>query len=250
VSKGVTKLVLLALLVMAALLVSAADATHSALDTAGQLLVVVTPDWTATTGTLRRYERVGNDWKPVGSPIPVAVGRKGMGWGLGLQASPIDSDSPVKQEGDGRSPAGVFPIGAAFGYDADKPSWLKLPYLPLTSATECVDDRQSLYYNAVVDRVPTQAPGWSSSEKMRQVEQYRWGVIVDQNAAKASGGGSCIFLHIWTGPAHPTAGCTAMAQSDLEEVMRWLDGSAHPMLVELPVPEYARLRDTWHLPAF
>jgi zinc D-Ala-D-Ala dipeptidase len=171
-----------------------------------------------------------------------------LGWGAGLHSNSQTERSPSKQEGDGRSPAGVFAIGAAFGYDAEKPAWLRLPYVPLTSATECVDDGGSIYYNSVVDRVPTQTDGWKSSEKMRQIAQYRWGVIVNQNVDRTPGAGSCIFLHIWDGPAEPTAGCTAMQESDLEEIMRWLDPTAHPLLVALPAPEYERLRRRWRLP--
>lgn len=213
-----------------------------------QLVVVTTRDWKASAGTLQRFENSGHQWKRVGAPIPVVIGRGGLGWGAGLNAQPPTADSPVKKEGDGRSPAGVFPIGAAFGYDAEKPAWLRLPYIPLTDATECVDDRDSTYYNSVIDRVPTQPPGWNSSEKMRQIAQYRWGVIVDQNRTRTADAGSCIFLHIWSGPQEPTAGCTAMQQRDLEEIMRWLDASAHPLLVALPAAEYERLQRDWQLP--
>jgi D-alanyl-D-alanine dipeptidase len=220
----------------------------SPLGSSRQVIAVTTPSWSATTGTLQRFERVGEQWRRVGSPIPVVVGRSGLGWGAGLQTQAQMAGSPTKQEGDGRSPAGVFSIGAAFGYDADKPAWMKLPYVPLTSATECVDDSDSSYYNSVVDRVPTQSAGWKSSEKMRQIAQYRWGVIVNQNVDRTPGAGSCIFLHIWNGPADPTAGCTAMQQSDLEEIIRWVDPSASPLFVALPVSEYERLRRSWQLP--
>lgn len=230
------------------LLTPLAARAGSPLGNARQLLVVTTANWTATTGSLQRYDRhTDGSWDRVGLPIPVVIGRSGLGWGSGLQSEL--TPGPAKREGDGRSPAGAFTIGAAFGYDSDKPDWLKLPYVPLTAATECVDDANSKYYNSVVDRVPTQQPvGWNSSEKMRQIPEYRWGIMVNQNAHRTSGGGSCIFMHIWDGPASTTAGCTAMQQSDLEEVLRWLDASANPVLVALPVSEYERLRRSWHLP--
>ena len=55
---------------------------------------------------------------------------------------------PQKAEGDGRSPAGVFPLGRGFGFaPASEASWLKLPYLPVVEGIECVDDSASTVYN-------------------------------------------------------------------------------------------------------
>lgn len=235
-------------LICTAMLLGASARAGAPLGNARQLVVVTTPDWNDIHGKLYRYERSKIGWTRVGEPFSVVIGRKGLGWGLGTVSSLRKPGDPVKQEGDGRSPAGVFPIGAGFGYDSQKPDWMKLPYIPLTSATECVDDAKSEYYNAVVDRVATLKPDWDSSEKMRSIDVYRWGVVVNQNAAHQRSGGSCIFLHIWHGPERPTAGCTAMEESQLEELIRWLDPSANPSMVALPQAEYDRLRSEWQLP--
>lgn len=232
----------------AAMAVSLFAQNGAPLENSKQMVVVTTADWTAIQGTMQLYERAGNGWSRTGEPIAVVVGRSGLGWGSGLIASVRKPSDPIKHEGDGRSPAGIFPIGAAFGFDEQKPEWLKLPYMPLNAATECVDDAGSSYYNAVVDRVATLKPDWNSSEKMRSIDVYRWGVVVDQNTARQQGAGSCIFLHIWNGPERPTAGCTAMERAKLEDVMKWLDPSAHPVMVALPRAEYERLRSTFQLP--
>ena len=92
-------------------------ATSMAWSDAGQLVLVTTADWDATTGTLRRFERDGDDWREVGEAAPISVGRTGTAWGIGLNAA--RSDGPVKREGDGKAPAGVFAIGTAFGYATD-----------------------------------------------------------------------------------------------------------------------------------
>ena len=107
----------------------------------------------------------------------------------------------------------------------------------------------SRHYNLVVDRGGVRDVDWKSSERMRAVEGYRWGVVVAHNAdPPLAGRGSCIFLHIWAGPDKGTAGCTAMAQPNLEELLRWLDARKRPVLVQLPEGEYARLRGAWRLP--
>ena len=227
-----------------------APAMPTPLDAAHQLVVVVTPSWDVTTGTLRRFERDASTdaWRPVAAAIPVVIGRTGLAWGDESLASAMQQ--PIKREGDGRSPAGAFPLDTAFGFAprADM-SWLRLPYAPLDAGSDCVDDETSAYYNTVVDKATVPRVDWNSAEHMRQISVYRLGVIVGYNAPPTRGRGSCIFLHIWSGPASTTAGCTAMDAGALETLMRWLDRSRRPILVQLPAAEYARLRGTWQLPA-
>jgi D-alanyl-D-alanine dipeptidase len=220
-----------------------------------QMIAVTTTDWNSFAGQLERYERArpGKRWKAVGSPVAIVVGKNGLGWGAGL--IPTDSPStrspqdPVKKEGDGKSPAGVFRLKTAFGYAAQpQPGW-KMPYIKLTPSVECVDDSASRFYNRVLDRA-TVAPDWYSSEQMSQAgEAYRWGVVVDHNANPIVPGlGSCVFLHIWGGPGVGTAGCTAMPQEQLEPILAWLDPARNPLLVQLPLAQYKKLRRHWHLP--
>ncbi|MDX1418831.1 MAG: L,D-transpeptidase family protein [Rubricoccaceae bacterium] len=211
---------------------------------ARQLVVVVTPDWESTEATLRRYERDGGTWAAVGEPVPVVVGRSGLGWGRGLH--PDGLDGPQKREGDGRAPAGVFALTEAFGY-AERAE-TGLPYRHATPDLECVDDAASAYYNEVLDRTGV-APDWDSHEEMRRRDDlYRLGVVVAHNQPAAPGAGSCIFLHIWRGPGTTTAGCTAMPSDAMETVAAWLDAEAAPVLVQLPADAHARLREAWTLP--
>jgi len=194
----------------------------------------------------------------MGEAIPIVVGSRGMGWGIGLigagyPAARIESE-PIKREGDGKSPAGVFALGTAFGDAAQPLPGIKLPYLTLTPTIECVDDITSKNYNRIVDR-STVTPDWNSSEHMRDVgEAYRWGIVIDHNAtvpggtAPRPGGGSCVFLHIWHSSDSGTAGCTAMMKSDLESLLLWLDPARRPVIVQLPEAAYQRLAGRWSLP--
>jgi L,D-peptidoglycan transpeptidase YkuD (ErfK/YbiS/YcfS/YnhG family) len=84
----------------------------------------------------------------------------------------------------------------------------------------------------------------------RRDELYRRGVVVAHNASPTvRGGGSCIFLHIWRGPGTTTSGCTAMPESEINVLMRWLRADATPVLVQLPSAEYRRLAREWTLPS-
>src|SRR4051812_46581665 len=88
----------------------------SPLDGSTQMVLVVTPAWDSTSGTLRRFERDAprGAWRPVGAPVAIVVGRTGVAWDDRLGTA--RAGEPVKREGDGRSPAGVFPLDTAFGF--------------------------------------------------------------------------------------------------------------------------------------
>ena len=225
-----------------------------------QMIVVKTSDWNTLQGRLQRYERAkpGEAWRPVGQAIPIVVGKNGMAWGSGLVATKSIQTNmdPVKREGDGRSPAGVFGLGTAFGFAAEPLAGTMLPYRSLIPSIECVDDVDSTSYNRIVDRSQMQVD-WKSSEHMRDVgEAYRWGIVVNHNGIANTGtatppirgGGSCIFLHIWRDAAHGTAGCTAMEPMEVETLLRWLDPKRKPVLVQLPADAYARVMKHWALP--
>ena len=219
------------------------------LDGSRQMVLVVTPAWDSTTGTLRRFARTSDDtpWREEGSGVPVVVGRTGVAWD-DSRVRPSTGE-PVKREGDGRSPAGAFALDTAFGFDIRQiVPWVRLPYVRLRTSTECVDDSRSAHYNTIVDRDSVPRVDWSSSEKMREIEQYAYGIHVAYNAPPRPSRGSCIFLHIWAGPRSVTAGCTAMSEGALKELMGWIDPRRRPMLVQLPASAVARMRKDWRLP--
>ena len=216
-----------------------------------QAVVVRTAGWNTCSASLQRYERrdVDAPWIAVDRGITAVVGRNGMGWGTGIH--PRSSyDGPAKQEGDGRSPAGIFLLSSAFGYaSADEVKWIRLPYLQATADIQCVDDPQSLHYNKLIDASKVK-PDWQSYESMRrQDDLYRLGIVLEHNADPViAGHGSCIFLHTWKGPSMGTSGCTAVEAKQLEKLLLWLDPHAMPILIQLPESEYKRFYSAWHLP--
>jgi len=217
---------------------------------ARKLVLVITPDWNAVDGTLTRYSRIDDKWKQDSEPIQVVVGKNGLAWDPQLATASADRfPGPVKHEGDGRAPAGIFKLSESFGFD-DASTLGVQNYLQLTPSVECVDDAKSKHYAQIVDRNSIKDVDWSSSEKMRSVDLYRMGVIVSYNMSRTvPGNGSCIFLHIWRGPGQGTAGCTAMPEENITQIIRWLNSKAsNAILVELPRSEYQRLKRAWNLP--
>ncbi len=96
-----------------------------------QMIIILTKNWEDTTGILLRYERnkLGEKWNQTGDAYTVSVGRNGLAWGTGLHGGALD-EGPVKHEGDGKAPAGVFRLSKIFGYESsDNVKWLKMPYI-------------------------------------------------------------------------------------------------------------------------
>lgn len=246
------------IVVLMPLLLALAACAHRAAGTdakpwgdAQQLVLVTTADWDASTGLLRRFTRTADGWQPVGNATAVTVGRAGSAWGLGLH--PTQPAGPQKREGDGRAPAGVFRIGTAFGY-SDTPQ-TALPYQAMTVSDFCIDVSTSPLYNRIVDAKQVgEAAIAGSTEPMRRDlhadgdQRYRLGFVIEHNGEQRAGAGSCIFAHLWKAPGEATAGCTAMAEPAMQQLLAWLRPEQAPVFVLLPEFEYRRLRHDWGLP--
>lgn len=214
-----------------------------------QSIVVVPDDWEKTTATASLFERksVKSEWKRNGASFTIVLGGSGVAWAE-LLSGDIDM-AKIKQEGDGNSPAGLFPLTSAFG-TGPKPNFVRMPYTKLDQSTECVDDPKSSFYNRIVNRMSVGNFDWKSSEKMASiVPDYDLGVFVAYNTYPVEKGrGSCIFLHIWKDVNSPTAGCTAMERSNMERVVAWLSPAKNPYLVQMPKKVYDSRQKAWKLP--
>ena len=213
-----------------------------------QAVVVTTKGPSALQGMAHRFERktVRSKWKSIGDEFPVVVGRNGLGWDR--DPAP-EGTGDFKREGDGRSPAGLFPLTFAFGRP-DRPAGAKLSYNKLGEYSECVDDISSTHYNKLVDRLKVGIFDWKSSEKMLEVgPEYDLGIFVAYNSYPVRrGDGSCIFLHVWKDASTGTAGCTAMERGNLVKILNWADPNKHPYLVQMTEADHKRYQKAWNLP--
>lgn len=213
-----------------------------------QAIVVVTENDDAAKGTATLFSRKGPKakWKRSGDGFPVVIGRNGLAWDTTQAPKDI---AITKKEGDGRSPAGVFPLTFAFG-SAAKPAGTRISFTEVGEYTECVDDVASNHYNKIVDRMKVGNFDWQSSEKMLEIgEEYALGVFVGYNSYPVKKeAGSCIFLHVWKDAETPTSGCTAMSRGDMEKVMSWLDPEKHPYLVQMTAADHKAFAKKWNLP--
>ena len=217
---------------------------------ARQLMLVVAPDWNSSRAIMQTFERTDQGWRATSAGTPVVIGKSGSAWGVGLHPA---QPGPQKHEGDGRSPAGVFALGTAFGYASSMQ--MQWPYAAMSVDDYCVDVASSPLYDRIVDAAKVGAAAVAgSTEPMRRDlhehgdQAYKLGLVIEHNPRHIRGAGSCIFAHLWHSPDTGTAGCTAMAEPVLQAVLDWLRTEDNPVFVLLPREQYARLKSAWDLP--
>ena len=237
-------------LLMCAPLCAAESSQVRPWDGARQLVRVITPDWNSNHAILQAFERTRVGWRAVSGEVPVVIGRTGTAWGIGLHPP---QPGALKQEGDARSPAGVFGIGRAFGYASSLSTGLR--YTAMGIDDYCIDVTGSPVYNRIVNAHDLgRAAVQGSTEPMRRDlhangdQRYKLGFLIEHNTHGLAGAGGCIFAHLRERADSSTLGCTAMAEPAMKWLLSWLRAEDHPIFVLLPQREYRRLTASWHLP--
>lgn len=190
----------------------------------------------ARKASVRYYTRVkGSSWKPNGKAKAAMLGKSGLGWSWAHEAF-AGKGEPGKMEGDGRTPAGFFTVGSAFGFDAGT-----LPNYTVLKAGEhyCVDDPASPHYNTVLPKA--RAGNGVSGEEMARIGLYRQGLFLNYPTSARRKGGSCIFVHVWRASNKPTVGCVALAEANVREMQRW-SAKAATLMAILPARAWEELR--------
>ncbi len=215
-----------------------------------QCIVATADGWNSSHATLSFHEKNGGKWTQAGPSWKVRLGSKGMVWGRGIH--PVPPGASLKKEGDGRSPAGVFHLGGAWGYDRSIRKHPELYYRQVTPRDLWVEDPASPHYNRtiVLDRDPSTP--WEKKQQMVQNDHpHSLKLFIAHNAPPkvVPHGGSSIFFHIWRRDgAAATAGCTTMHEERLRWLIARIDPTRRPLYVLLPASEYNRLKPVWNLP--
>lgn len=131
-----------------------------------------------------------------------------------------------KQEGDCCTPAGLFLLSYAFGNE--KNTKTKMPFRMVTKNSYWVDDPTSVHYNHWVEGW-AQAD-WASAEHLAEYpNEYAYAVVIEYNTQPVvPHKGSAIFLHCGT---KPTAGCIAVPEDKLLQILSWLDPDKSPRIL-------------------
>lgn len=222
-----------------------------------QVIVGIPDNWDTSHVKLVMMERDANgEWRQVMSQWPARLGKKGSVWGLGM--SPVPAGGRIKQEGDQRTPVGIFALDhLVYAYDEKTPVGKGFSTSKITPYDLWIEDPTSPLYNhhLKLDRLPTST--WEGSQQMKQNDpSHKLKLFIHHNSPKdislgrpIAKAGSSIFFHIWRDEGNrPTAGCTSMSESKLREMLSRLDVSKNPVYVILPKAEYAKYSSLWNLP--
>jgi L,D-peptidoglycan transpeptidase YkuD (ErfK/YbiS/YcfS/YnhG family) len=157
-------------------------------------------------------QRQGTQWKSVlKSPFDVVLGKNGV------------ASIGNKKEGDLKTPAGLYPIGEAFGI---YPLALKMDYKYITQNDKFIDDVHHQLYNTWVH-----GPSDAKSYETMLIKPYTYGAVINYNMnPRKAGLGSAIFIHLWDTPHSPTSGCIAFDKKHLLILLRWLDKAQYPSI--------------------
>ena len=200
-----------------------------------QVIVVTAAKWSATEGTLRAFERsaTGN-WVQVVDATSAQLGYGGL----------VKADE--RRQGTGKTPTGTFAIETAFGRLPDPGT--ALPYTKFDhNDSWTYDPNHPTTYNLFQNAAVRWDAYGNYVERLWQYgEQYNYVAVLDFNlpagevtvgpkgirrtsspADTRRGGG--IFLHVSNGDK--TAGCIAIAQERMTQIMKWLDPDQHPVIV-------------------
>jgi L,D-peptidoglycan transpeptidase YkuD (ErfK/YbiS/YcfS/YnhG family) len=153
------------------------------------------------------YQRTAAGWQPVGVGIPAFIGANGM--------------APQTHDGEMKTPMGVFTLDFAFGTEPNPGGGL--PYVRVGPDHWWDGDMKSPTYNTMQVCEEKQCrfdTSLSAGTENLDIPQYRHAVVMGVNKARVPGNGGAFFVHSTDGG--PTAGCVAIDDGTLVEVMRWL----------------------------
>lgn len=151
------------------------------------------------------------------------------GWSESLCTSGVVGKYGVSQksrEGEPYTPKGLFALGIAFGTEFLDD--LRISYRQITQNSYWVDDPESEFYNQWVESNDIR---WNSAEHLIDYPSaYHYGISIEYNRNPVIPyAGSAIFLHCRTGAY--TAGCVAIPEADMLNILYRLDSTKHPMIL-------------------
>ncbi len=151
-------------------------------------------------------EKENGVWKLKLAPVKASIGRNGLIYEM------------AKKEGDGCTPVGFFELGKLYSYESSIKS--NLPYTQTTSEDKWIDDPTSDDYNKYVRGATTAK---SFENLLLKNIYYKYCMVIEYNTHPVvKGKGSAIFFHVTDEKYSPTAGCVAIAESDMLQYLNWL----------------------------
>lgn len=178
--------------------------------TASQLIVVAVED---STVLVYAFEKdLAGQWSQCLEAVTGHIGKNGI--------------TDKKEEGDLKTPSGLFSLPFAFGIKDDPGCTIE--YRQISEDSYWIDDSASAYYNQWVEGTENQ--DWSSAEHLISYPNaYAYAVAIGYNVNPIVPGlGSAIFLHCGN---KATAGCVSVSEETMLWIFRWLKPEATPQIL-------------------
>ncbi len=157
-------------------------------------------------------QRNESSWIQVLPTISANIGSRGISYN--------------KIEGDDKTPAGLFPLGAAFGNES---MTLKINYRQITAIDKFIDDPDDPKYNQWVHGTTTAN---SYENMLRDDGIYKYGIIIKYNMNPiVKRRGSAVFMHVWYGYNIGSIGCVTVSEENMLKTLQWLDSSLNPYIL-------------------
>lgn len=141
-------------------------------------------------------------------------------WRLILETEAIIGKNGLgkTKEGDGKTPVGTFRFTKAFGIK-ENPGAL-MEYIQVDDSHYWVDDANSKYYNQFISTKEIEKD-WASAEHIcAYKEAYAYALSISFNEQRIPGAGSAVFLHCETEGVDVTAGCIAIPEVYMREIIK------------------------------
>jgi L,D-peptidoglycan transpeptidase YkuD (ErfK/YbiS/YcfS/YnhG family) len=182
---------------------------------ATRVITVVAPSTGSTTATLQAWQKSARGWTRYGSAVIAYVGSDG----LSTHASESSSATPI----------GSFNLTQAFGRQPNPGT--RLPYRQTTPADWWISQPGPLYNTLQhCSSACAFTQGDPNEHLYYTTPYYRYAVVIDYNRYPVvQGAGSAFFLHVANGA--PTAGCVAIPEATLVNLLRWLTPAANPRIL-------------------
>lgn len=164
-------------------------------------IIVVAISEDETTLCFYQREQAG-DWNLV-LETQAQIGKNGLG---------------KRKEGDGKTPIGSYRFTYAFGI-LENPG-AKIEYVQVDETDYWIDDAESEYYNQFIDSENV-IKDWNSAEHICEYgEVYHYVLAINYNESRIPGAGSAVFLHCTTAKMEGTAGCIAIPEVFMKQLLK------------------------------
>ncbi len=152
-------------------------------------------------------ERFNDSWSII-SQISAFVGKEGV--------------TNEKREGDSKTPLGLYKLSRGFGIK-DNPG-TNLDYIKLIGNEYWIDDINSNQYNQLIAGNPNNL---NAEHLIKEEPQYNYSIVIEYNTTNIIKGiGSAIFLHVSNKGG--TAGCVAVEENYMIDILKWVDINKNP----------------------